>query len=112
MQFKKLKSKQLLAESRDQEEVFNKTYHIDDFELRYSSFNYVDELKDNVLTNLIVKNLTKPIKTSLGHYNSEENLTLMYSINADNIAVISLGEYRRELYRIYLEGIWNIENYS
>lgn len=104
---KKTHSKQLLGSSRDQGEVFNKTYTIGNISFRLGELKKFHKLSQfetwkNVLDQL------PDIKKSFISYQSKEGLTLTGGQYNDKLLVVSAGEVQRELYEIYLEGIWEI----
>ncbi len=103
---KKICSKKLLGSSRDQGEVFNKIYTVDGISFRLGEFNFFKH--DFKYYKRTLNEIVSPKKTSFNDYQSEDGLELYSSVIKDKIVILSAGEIQRELYEIYLEGIWEI----
>lgn len=106
MRLFKLATKKELISSQDQEEVFNNKFQIHNFTFIPDQLPAFIELQREFQE--IIATQIDGIKKGLINYNSKEGLKL-YAYKENNlIIVISGGEVGRGLYKIFLEGIWEI----
>ncbi len=104
---KKIHAKKLLGSSRDQGKVFNKMYTVDSISFRLGELEKIHKVDHlDIWKNTLAQ--ISDLKKSLISYQSKEGLTLSGKQFDNKLVVISSGEIQRELYEIYLEGIWEI----
>lgn len=108
MQLKKIVSKKLLSKSYNQKEIFSVENLVEDISFRIIEMNYLNELTDISLLNLVIKQLDNPFATSFGDYQTKDMLELYFKIYQNRILIVSAGEINREIYESYIEGVWSI----
>lgn len=112
MKLKLIHPKKLLATSGDQGLICNRNYIIDDFSFTVGSLDSFDCIENDVLKSNIINNLTNPKPSFIGDYLSEEGLELFALLRQNKILIVSFGEANRNIYKIYLEGIWETDDIS
>lgn len=110
MELKLIHPKKLLGSSANQGELFNKTYEVEGFSFKLGEMTFYEKDLDFRVKELIISKLTNPKKSSFGDFQSEEGLELYSKNSDDEILVISAGEAKRGIYKIFLEGMWKIIN--